>query len=148
MHFLWSREEKKMVLKEWKFPTSCLEEQKMPSIFLERSNTSKNKGPMKTLLVQCLTYKESLILQGKWGILKMYYWQTINILAILIFLQCYKECLYSEHCKWLWKLIYSLPSVKMSEKFALATLCLKNEAASGTQYHNQIALWLTEVLIY
>ena len=36
----------------------------------------------------------------------------------------------------------------MSEKFALATLCLKNEAASGTQYHNQIALWLTEVLIY
>ena len=70
-----------MVLKEWKFPTSCLEEQKMPSIFLERSNTSKNKGPVKTLLVQCLNYKESFILKDKWGIMKMHNCQTINILA-------------------------------------------------------------------
>ena len=148
MHFLWSREEKKMVLKEWKFPTSCLEEQKMPSIFLERSNTSENKGPVKTLLVQCLNYKEYLILKDKWGDYENAYLSNNQHFGFLGFRQCYKECLYSRYCKWHWKLIYSLPSVKMSEKFALAILCLKNEAASGTQYHNQIALWLTEVLIY
>ena len=59
----------------------------MPSIFLERSNTSENKGPVKTLLVQCLTYKEYFNFGRQMGgIMKMDDFQTINILAFLLWI--------------------------------------------------------------